>query len=125
MTDATLTTAPETANGTEMVRVNRLTKKGTVDRRQFNPGRPTGTGTFDDKWGIVEGLRIVQNAPEGMYHPAKEGAQMSRVLTLKLAEMGYLKTVEVKGEGRGRPAKFFTLSGKGKSYLTLSRRWKE
>lgn len=125
MTDATITTAPETATGTEMVRVARLTKDGNVDRRQFNPGRPPHTGTFDNKWGIVEGLRIVQNAPDGMYHPAQDRAPMSRVLTLKLVDMGYLTPVKVKGEGRGRPAIFYTLAGKGRSYLKLSERWKK
>lgn len=125
MTDATITTAPETTTGTELVRVTRLKKDGNIDRRQFNPGRPRGTGTFDDKWGIVEGLRVINNAPDGMYHPKQERAAMSRTLTLKLVDMGYVKPVEVKGEGRGRPAKFYTLSGKGKSYLKLSERWKK
>lgn len=126
MTEATITTAPVTTTGTEMVRVNRLTTKGNIDRRQFNPGRPKGTGTFDDKWGIVEGLRIIQDAPDGLYHPVKnERAAMSRTLTVKLVDMGYVTTTEVKGEGRGRPTKYFTLTGKGKSYLSLSKRWKE
>jgi hypothetical protein len=99
--------------------VPRVTATGDIDRRHDNPGRPA---IFDDKWGIVEGLKIVRDA--GLYHP-KSDSPMSRQLTLKLVDMGYAQPVEIKGEGVGRPRKAYTLTGKARSYLALSKRWKQ
>ena len=98
----------------------RLTANGSVDRRHDNPGRPA---IFGDKWGIVEGLKIVRDS--GEYIPAADDAPMSRTLTLKLVDMGYVQPVDIKGEGRGRPKKAYTLTGKAKSYLALSKSWKQ
>lgn len=105
--------------------VNRLTKAGTIDQRQFNPGRPEGTGVLDDKWGKVEALRIIAEK-NGFYHYAERGAPVSRVLTLKLVDAGFVEIHKAKvTEGPGAPKKFYKLTGKGKSYLALSKNWKQ
>lgn len=89
-------------------------------------GRPEGTATFDDKWGIVEGLKIIM-AANGQYHYNDAGAAVSRVLTLQLVERGYVKAVKVpNAEGqRGRAKMVYQVTGKGKSYLALSAKWKQ
>lgn len=110
---------------TDLITVKRLTKDGNIDQRQFNPGRPEGTGVLDDKWGKVEALNIIAEKND-MYHYADRGASVSRVLTLKLVDLGYVEPHKVKvTEGRGAPKKFYKLTGKGKSYLALSKRWKQ
>lgn len=102
----------------------KITAAGTVDRRQFNPGRPEGTGVLDDKWGKVEALNIIA-AKDGMYHYAEKGAPVSRVLTLQLVDKGFVETHKVKvTDGPGRAKKFYKLTGKGRSYLALSKNWK-
>lgn len=98
----------------------RVRADGAVDRRHDNPGRPA---IFGDKWGIVEGLKIVRDA--GEYMPTAADAPMSRTLTLKLVDMGYIQSIDIKGEGRGRPKKAYTLTGKAKTYLANSKRWKK
>ena len=99
----------------------RFRADGDRDRRHENPGRPR---FFEkDKWNLVEGLRIIRDA--GEYHPTSDNAPISRQLTLNLVDMGYVQPVDVKGEGRGRPKKAYTLTGKAKSYLALSKRWKQ
>ena len=88
-------------------------------------GRPENTGTFDDKWGIVEGLRLI-TAKDGFYHYDDRGAAVSRVLTLQLVERGLVETHKAKvTEGPGRAKMFYRLTGKGKGYLGLSARWKK
>ena len=104
---------------------HRVTAAGEYDRRHDNPGRPDGTGVLDDKWGRVEALNIIA-AKEGMYHYADKGAPVSRVLTLKLVEKGYVEPHKVKvTDGPGRAKKFYKLTGKCRSYLALSRNWKQ
>lgn len=111
---------------TDLITVNRITKTGNIDQRQFNPGRPVGTGTLDDKWGVVEALKIITDTPEGLYHPASDRAPVSRALTIKLVDKGYVEPVDIKvTEGRGRAKRFYKLTGKGKSYLALSKNWKQ
>lgn len=101
-----------------------LTKGGEIDRRQFNPGRPEGTGVLDDKWGKVEALGIIA-AKDGFYHYADKGAPVSRMFTLKLVDAGFVETHKVKvTDGPGRAKKFYKLTGKGRSYLALSKNWK-
>jgi hypothetical protein len=107
------------------VEAARLCKDGSVDLRQYNSGRPENTGVFDDKWGIIEGLRLIADK-NGFYHYADRGAAVSRVLTLQLVERGYVETHEAKvTEGPGRKKKFYRLTGKGRSYLALSKNWKQ
>ena len=50
--------------------------------------------------------------------------ETSRFLKLQLVERGMLTTEEVKGEGRGRPAKNYVLTNKGRSLVALSKNWK-
>lgn len=110
----------DTVENVETTVDTRVRADGERDRRHDNPGRPA---IFDDKWGIVEGLKIVRDA--GEYHPNSDNAPMSRTLTLKLVDMGYVQSVDVKGEGRGRPKKAYVLTGKAKTYLANSKRWKQ
>lgn len=89
-------------------------------------GRPEGTATFDNKWGIVEGLKIIE-AHNGQYHYNNVGAQVSRVLTLQLVDRGYVvaeKLPNAEGQ-RGRAKLVYKLTGKGRSYLALSAKWKQ
>ena len=87
-------------------------------------GRPENTGTFDDKWGIVEGLRLIA-AKDGFYHYDDVGAAVSRVLTLQLVERGLVETHKAKvTAGPGRAKMFYRLTGKGKGYLGIASRWK-
>jgi len=97
-----------------------------IRREEFGEtrGRPENTGTFDNKWGIVEGLKLIA-AKDGFYHYADRGAQVSRILTLQLMEKGFVETHKAKvTEGPGRAKLFYRLTGKGKSYLALSKNWK-
>ncbi len=88
-------------------------------------GRPENTGTFDDKWGIVEGLKLIA-AKDGFYHYDDVGAAVSRVLTLQLVERGLVETHKAKvTEGPGRAKMFYRLTGKGRGYVGLSARWKQ
>ena len=88
-------------------------------------GRPENTGTFDDKWGIVEGLKLIA-AKDGFYHYDDVGAAVSRVLTLQLVERGLVETHKAKvTAGPGRAKMFYRLTGKGRGYVGLSARWKQ
>jgi len=101
----------------------KLTAAGTVDRRSFNTGRPEGTGVLDTSAGKAEALNII-GAKAGMYHYAAKGAPVSRVLTLQLVDAGLVETHKVKvTDGPGRATKFYKLTGKGRSYLALSKTW--
>ena len=92
-------------------------------------GRPDGTATFDNKWAIVEGLRLINEANQenGHYHYNDVGAACSRTLTLQLVDRGYLEAVKMeKSDGeRGRAKLSYRLTNKGKTYLTFSARWKQ
>ena len=104
---------------------HRVTAAGEYDRRHDNPGRPEGTGVLDDKWGKVEALNIIA-AKDGLYHYAAKGAPISRVLTLKLVEGGFVESHKIKvTDGPGRAKKFYKLTGKGKSFIALSKNWKQ
>lgn len=110
--------AAETFAGT------RLTKDGNVDNRQFNPGRPEGTGVLDEAKGRALAVRMIAEK-NGMYHYAAPGAPVSRVLTLKLVDQGLVEAHKVKTtDGPGRAKKFYKLTGKGRSLLAFSRNWK-
>lgn len=89
-------------------------------------GRPEGTATFDDKWGVIEGLKLIA-AANGQYHYNDAGAAVSRVLTLQLVDRGYVEAVKVPNkEGqRGRAKLVYRVAGKGRSYLALSAKWKK
>ena len=88
-------------------------------------GRPENTGTFDNKWGIVEGLKLIA-AKDGFYHYNDVGAAVSRVLTLQLVARGLVETHKAKLiEGPGRAKLFYRLTGKGRGYMALSARWKQ
>ena len=69
---------------------------------------------FADKFAVVEALKNL-----------KEGNTVSRYLTLKLAERGFVEVETVKGEGRGRPRVNYKVTGKGRSYVALSANWKK
>lgn len=66
-----------------------------------------------DKFAVVDALEQVKN-----------GEFKSRYLTLKLVELGFVKVVPVKGEGRGRPRVTFELTGQGRGRLGLAKNWK-
>jgi hypothetical protein len=93
-----------------------------VDRRKDNPGRKP---QFSDKWGIIDAISTI-GAANGRYHYNTDGATVSRVLTLQLVKLGFVEAYKEKvTEGRGRAKMFYRLTGKGKSYLALSARWKK
>jgi predicted ArsR family transcriptional regulator len=69
---------------------------------------------FADKFAVVDMLEAVKT----------NGVGKSRYLTLKLVEMGLVEAVDVKGEGRGRPRKVYTLTGKGRGRVGLAKNWK-
>jgi hypothetical protein len=88
-------------------------------------GRPENTGTFDDKWGIAEGLKLIA-AKDGFYHYDDVGAAVSRVLTLQLVERGLVETHKTKvTAGPGRAKMFYRLTVKGKEYRRNSNLWKK
>jgi hypothetical protein len=100
----------------------RITKDGEYDRRHDNPGRPE---IFGDKWGIVEALKIINDA-NGFYHYDQPKAAVSRFLTLQLVDKGFLEIHKAKvTQGPGRAKMFYRLTGKGRAYLALSARWKQ
>lgn len=68
---------------------------------------------FADKFAVVDALEKIQT-----------GEFKSRYLTLKLVELGFVKTNNVKGEGRGRPRVTFELTGKGRGRIGLAKNWK-
>ena len=119
MNDTTL--HPLAADVADVAADLRLTADGTIDRRFQNPGRPR---IFDDKWGIIEGLKIVADSDKGIY-TLGENAPMSRPLTLQLVELGYLEIVKLESTTRGRKPHGYRLTGKARSYLSLSKRWKK
>jgi hypothetical protein len=75
-------------------------------------GRPA---IFADKNAIVVALRAIKG---------EEKVAVSRFLKLQLAERGLIVAQDVKSGGRGRPAKNYVLTGKGKTYLNFSKNWK-
>lgn len=66
-----------------------------------------------DKFAVVDTLEKIQT-----------GDFKSRYLTLKLVELGFVKTNSVKGDGRGRPRITYELTGKGRSRIGLAKNWK-
>jgi hypothetical protein len=102
----------------------KLTKDGEVDRRQFNPGRPEGTGVLDDIKGRALALRMIAEK-NGFYHYADRGAPVSRVLTLQLVQSGLVTTHKAKvTEGPGRAKLFYKLTEKGSGVLRFTKHWK-
>ena len=98
------------------------TVEAKVDRRKENPGRKP---KYSDKWGIIDSITAI-GATDGRYHYNMDDAKVSRVLTLQLVELGFVEAYKDKvTEGRGRAKMFYRLTGKGKSYLALSSRWKK
>jgi predicted transcriptional regulator len=75
-------------------------------------GRPA---LFADKNAVVIALRAING---------DEKVEVSRFLKLQLVERGLVVAVDVKSGGRGRPAKQYNLTGKGKTYLNFSKNWK-
>ena len=75
-------------------------------------GRPA---IFANKEAIIIALRAIKG---------EEKAEVSRFLKLQLVERGFVTTNDVKTGGRGRPAKQYVLTGKGKTYLNFSKNWK-
>ena len=53
-----------------------------------------------------------------------EGKTVSRYLSLQLVALGLLKTEAVKNDGRGRPRVIYSVSGKGRGLIALSKNWK-
>jgi hypothetical protein len=51
-------------------------------------------------------------------------SKLSRYQKLKLASRGLLVQVPVKSDTRGRPAIVYELSGKGRGFVALSKKWK-
>lgn len=49
---------------------------------------------------------------------------LSRYLTLKLVNKGYMEAKTVKGEGRGRPRVEYVVTGKGRGLVALAANWK-
>lgn len=75
---------------------------------------------FADKFAIVDALQALG---EGVAR-RKEGPA-SYYLMRKLAEKGFVTTVPVsKDHAKGKTPKAWTVSGKGKGYLALSKNWK-
>lgn len=68
---------------------------------------------FADKFAVVDALEKIKN-----------GEFKSRYLTLKLVDLGFVKTTNVKGEGRGRPRVIFELTGKGRGRIGIAKNWK-
>lgn len=68
---------------------------------------------FADKFAVVDALEKV-----------KAGEFKNRYLALKLVDMGFVEAVPVKGEGRGRPAINYELTGRGRGRLGLAKNWK-
>lgn len=66
-----------------------------------------------DKFAVVDALEKIQS-----------GDFKSRYLTLKLVELGFVKTTNVKCEGRGRPRVIYELTGKGRGRIGLAKNWK-
>jgi predicted ArsR family transcriptional regulator len=67
---------------------------------------------FGDKFAVIDALAVLYT-----------GA-ISRYLKLQLVEQGFLKTEDVKHEGRGRPSKRYIMTSKAKSYMNISKNWK-
>lgn len=120
MTNTEETTTETTMETTEENTVEETAAK--VDRRHENPGRKP---TFSDKWNIIDALVEIRAADLERYHYNNDGATLSRVHVLQLVEMGFVETFKLKvTEGRGRAKTFYKVSGKGKSQIALSKRWK-
>jgi predicted ArsR family transcriptional regulator len=83
-----------------------MTVTTTVSRR----GR---LAVFRDNYAIVEVLEAIA-----------AGMTKSRYLTLQLVQMGFVKPVTVKTEGRGRPRVVYEVTGKGRGRIALAKNWK-
>lgn len=76
-----------------------------------------GEGESLNKFAIVDDLNKLVADPESV----------SRFLREQLVELGFLtktKNLEAKKEGRGRAPIAYLLTGKAKSYRSLSGQWK-
>lgn len=73
---------------------------------------------LEDKFEIVVALNAIQE-------DNKEEAP-SRYLTYKLVHKGLVEVKKVKTtNGRGAPRAVFVVTGKGRSYIALSKNWKK
>jgi hypothetical protein len=73
---------------------------------------------LEDKFEIVDALNAIQNGDTD--------AAPSRYLTYKLVHKGMVEVQKVKtNKGRGAPRAVFVVTGKGRSYIALSKNWKK
>lgn len=84
----------------------------TNQRKVFEMAR---TSTFADKFVKAATVEAIANGE----------VKISRYLTIELEKLGLIKRVPVKmSEGRGRPTMTVEVTGKGRGYVALSKKWK-